>query len=177
MGDLREPYACVLERLRILERLSQFEPMPIGTPPLGLAVPGSDIDVACYSPTLEEFLTAATDVFGQEDGFATRFAEWVQPRAAIAVFRSNEWAVELFCQTIPTRQQVGVRHFLIEQRLLALEPGLRPLVLSLKRAGLKTEDAFARTLRLSNPNPYDAVLSLESLDDVSLRRIARDALA
>lgn len=77
------------------------------TVPLGLAVPGSDIDVACYSPTLEEFLTAATDVFGQEDGFATRFAEWVQPRAAIA----------------------------------------------------------------------DAVLSLESLDDVSLRRIARDALA
>jgi Domain of unknown function (DUF4269) len=150
--------------------------MPIGTPPLGLAVPGSDIDVACYSPTLEEFVAVATNAFGEEDGFATRLAEWIQPTAAVVVFRSNGWAVELFCQTVPTQQQVGVRHFLIEQRLLALEPGLRPLVLSLKRAGLKTEDAFARTLRLSPPNPYDAILSLEKLDDASLRRIARDAL-
>lgn len=168
----RENYERVVEGLGLLSRLSRFDPMLIGTPPLGLAVTDSDIDVACFSSTLDEFRSVATSEFHGQVGFATRIVEWVEPKAALVTFQSRGWTVELFCQTIATVQQVGVRHFLVEQRLLALEPALRPVVRSLKEVGFKTEAAFATALGLSH-DPYQAILGLEHLGDDELRQLVR----
>ena len=80
------------------------------------------------------------------------------------------WDIELFCQTIPTNQQWGVRHFKIEQRLLNLEPRLKKVVFHLKQNGLKTEPAFAAALGLSG-DPYSVILEIEDLNDAELAQL------
>lgn len=89
----------------------------------------------------------------------------------IVQFNAYGWDFEIFCQPIPTNSQWGVRHFRIEQRLLALSPDLRPAVSALKRSGMKTEPAFAETLGLPG-DPYVAILGLEQTDETELLAIA-----
>ena len=67
-----------------------------------------------------------------------------------------------------------MRHFRIEERLLALNPDLRPKVLELKRQGMKTEPALAKVLGLPG-DPYEAILRLEDLDDPALQAMIRAA--
>jgi Domain of unknown function (DUF4269) len=164
-------FQIVIQELDLLARLSEFDPKLIGTPPLGLAVPGSDIDVACSSDSLDAFVVATVARFGTEFKFQSRTVRWVTPHAALVTFQRSGWTVELFCQTVPTERQVGVRHFLVEQRLLELEPSLGQAVRARKQAGLSTEAAFARSLRLSEPDPFKAILDLEGLDDEELSSI------
>ncbi|NEQ97915.1 MAG: DUF4269 domain-containing protein [Cyanothece sp. SIO2G6] len=85
-------------------------------------------------------------------------------------FHAYDWDIELFCQTIPTSQQWGVRHFNLEQRLLKIEPKLRNVVLGFKQHGLKTEPAFARTLGLPG-EPYLSILELETMNDNELAHL------
>lgn len=85
----------------------------------------------------------------------------------IVQFRAHDWDIELFCQSIPTNEQWGVRHFQVEQRLLKFNPKLRSVVQQLKRDGLKTEPAFAAALGLPG-DPYESLLELEALSDDEL---------
>ena len=51
----RDPYQQVLDELGVLQALAEFEPTVIGTPPLGIDVSTSDIDVACTASDLSRF--------------------------------------------------------------------------------------------------------------------------
>jgi len=94
-------------------------------------------------------------------------------KAAVRVaFVSQGWEIELFCQAIPIQEQWGVRHFLIEKRLLELLPMLKSKVIELKQSGQKTEPAFAALLQLQG-DPYAAMLELEKLSDDELVSLAR----
>lgn len=93
-----------------------------------------------------------------------------------AAFFSHGWEIELFCQTIPCPDQWGVRHFLVEQRLLRIEPGLKATIVRLKKNGYKTEPAFAKALRLHG-DPYESILALETRDDVELANLIAIATA
>ncbi|MEM7312302.1 MAG: DUF4269 domain-containing protein [Planctomycetota bacterium] len=171
---MRVDYTKVIQDLALLDRLSEFDPMLIGTPPLGIGIDSSDIDVACSSSDVSRFKMTVTGLFGQSKGFQIRETVLQSVPAVIAGFRSHGWDIELFCQTTPTNLQWGVRHFMVEKRLLRLEPRLRKTVVELKQAGMKTEPAFAKALGLSG-KPYAAVLALEELDDVELMRLIGDS--
>ena len=74
----------------------------------------------------------------------------------------SESEVEVFAQPVPVYAQHGFRHMVIEGRLLALGGfPLRDRVRALRRAGMKTEPAFARALGLDEANPHQSVLDLE----------------
>ncbi len=166
----RPDYRRVIEELKLLSSLHEFDPRVIGTPPLGLDTYTSDIDIACSTGDLARFEEVARESFGALEAFqCSRLT--AQDQASVAArFYATGWDVEVFCQTIPTDQQWGVRHFRIEQRLLNLEPGLRPLIRRLKENGLKTEPAFAQVLKLPG-DPFRALLDLERRSDDQIRRL------
>jgi len=175
MAPERPSYRRVIESLDLLGVLAPFDPVVIGTPPLGIDVPGSDIDVACSAPDLDAFLTFVRDRFGALPRFAAEPLHGLDEPAVRAVFRHAGWEVELFCQVRPTAAQAGVRHFQVEHRLLTLAPALGPVVRDRKAAGLKTEPAFAAVLGLAG-EPYRAMLDLAALGDDELAALAATAL-
>jgi len=164
----------VVKDLRLLNRLSQFDPVLIGTPPLGLAIETSDIDIACHCAELSDFADTVAREFGQMPAFHLRTIEHLNAPSVVASLFAKGWDIELFCQALPTPAQAGVRHFHVERRLLDLAPALRPMVLRAKMQGLKTEPAFARILGLSG-DPYEAVLDLETWTDEALLELATAA--
>ncbi|MEL6965563.1 MAG: DUF4269 domain-containing protein [Pseudomonadota bacterium] len=162
----------VIDDLDLLYCLARFDPIVIGTPPLGIALESSDIDIACSASDLEQFGDVARKEFAHLRRFSLRYVEHLSEPAMLATFVSSGWEIELFCQRLRTEEQWGVRHFRVEERLLSLEPNLRREVLRLKRLGFKTEPAFAKLLQLSG-DPYEAILSLESKTDNELLEIAK----
>jgi hypothetical protein len=164
----RIPYQAVVQKLRLLEQLSAFTPVMIGTPPLGIDVATSDIDVACYSKNLDYFEMQCTQAFGAISGYSSTRTTAQTIATSIVRFSSHDWAIEIFCQPSPVEQQWGVRHFRIEQRILKLAPRVAPMIREMKEGGLKTEPAFANLLGLKG-DPYIALLDLENRTDETLR--------
>lgn len=154
-----------------MSKLAQFEPTVIGTPPLGIEIESSDIDIACTADDLEHFKSDVSAMFQSELGFSVTNIEGLPDAAVRVAFMSQDWEVELFCQALPIHEQWGVRHFLIEQRLLEVIPALKPKVIELKRSGQKTEPAFATLLKLDG-DPYAAMLTLEEFSDEELLALA-----
>ena len=153
----------------LLARLRPFGPVLVGTFPLDLTVPGSDLDIICEVPDEASFRQALAG-FASYPGYAVRPAGTAVP-AVVVSFELAGLPVEIFGQAVPTVRQYGYRHLVVEARLLALGgPALRAQALALKADGLKTEPAFARLLGLPG-NPYQALLALETEPDAALRQL------
>ncbi len=139
-----------------MEQLAAFRPMMIGTPPLGIDVATSDIDVACYSEDLNDFETRCAQAFGGLAGYSSTRATAQAIATSIIHFASHDWDVEIFCQPVPVERQWGVRHFRIEQRILTLAPRVAPMIRVMKEQGLKTEpllqgySGYRRSLRCTS---------------------------
>lgn len=172
----RPHYLDALHGVGVLSSLARFDPHVAGTPPLGLDLADSDIDVLCHAPDSKEFTLAVRAAFGNHPGFAAR--QWVSGgRPVIANFEAEGWTFELFGSRQPTEEQIGWRHFRIEQRLLLIGgEALRTLVMDERRKGLKTEPALAAVLHLSG-NPYEALLRLETWSDEALADVLSWSIA
>ena len=162
-----QSYEEALARCGVLEVLASFEPRVAGTPPLGLDLPGSDIDILCFAPNMWAFADAVWRAFSEAPGFMAK--QWVEaPRPMVASFEAAGWRIELYGEAIPVEQQRGWRHFAVERRLLALGgDGFRIAVLALRQRGMKTEPAFATALGQSG-DPYLTLLDLGEQDDETL---------
>ena len=169
-GSMRADFKTILEELDLLAHLAAYRPVVIGTPPLGIAVASSDIDIACCADDIDAFEEFADGRFGHLEEFARRNLVAHGEAAMLVSFRYGGWEIELFCQAVDVEQQWGVRHFRIEKRLLDMEPHLRGEVQALKEKGVKTEPAFATILQLAG-DPYEAVLALENLSVDALQAL------
>lgn len=169
----RLSYLDALAQSGLMEALASFDPHLAGTPPLGLDLPGSDIDVLCEVVDGEAFTRAVWTHAGQRDGFAIR--QWTgETRPIVASFEACGWPIEIFGDPRPVVRQPGWRHFMVERRLLALGgEGFRAAIMQRRRHGLKTEPAFAATLGLDG-DPYLALLELEAKPDPHLARLLKD---
>jgi len=172
--DDRPSYEDALAACGVLGVLAAFEPRVAGTPPLGLDVPGSDIDVLCFAPDAQRFTDAVWHAFADAPAFTAR--QWVDPpRAVVASFEAAGWRIELYGEAIPVERQRGWRHFAVERRLLALGGrDLQAAVLALRQRGMKTEPAFATALGLQG-DPYLALLELGEQRDEILISVLSDA--
>lgn len=133
--------------------LAPWKPTLVGTFPLGLQVEGSDLDIICEAYDLDAFVLQGQRV---RDARVTRLSIDGMP-------------VEVFAQPVPIERQLAFRHMVIEGRLLTVfGTPLRESVLALKRAGVKTEPAFAQVLGIPG-DPYSQLLTLESLSPDQLR--------
>ena len=166
----RPSYEDALAACRVLERLADFDARAAGTPPLGLDVPGSDIDVLCCAPDAHVFAAALWAAFGDAPGFT--LTQWRDPpRPVIAAFDAAGWRIEVYGEAAPVERQRGWRHFAVERRLLALGgPRFRSAVLELRHRGQKTEPAVAAALGLPG-DPYLALLELGDQNDADLRAV------
>jgi hypothetical protein len=170
MLDYRQAIDC----LRILDVLRHCDPHVAGTLPLGIDVPGSDIDILCHVVDAAAFTQLVWSAFGQQAGFSIR--QWIgDERPVIASFEAHGWAFELFGHPAPVPQQRGWRHFEVERRLLALGGApFRHAVMERRRRGAKTEPAFAGSLDLKG-DPYAALLEIHSWDDGQLSRLLAES--
>lgn len=156
---------------RILSALAPYSPTLVGTFPLGLQIEGSDLDLACTCADLDVFAGALAGL-----GFPRIERRALEPDAVVASMVVGDVEVEVFGQALPVHAQAGFRHMIVEGRLLVL--GGAPLadrVRAAKRAGLKTEPAFAAVLGLHG-DPYRAVLDLEALPSDRLAALVDRAL-
>lgn len=156
----------------LLADLAAYSPTLAGTFPLGLQIEGSDLDLLCSAPDLDDFEAALRAALARHSVRLQRLERLsLSPEASVASVAWEGPLLEIFCQAIPVCQQQGFRHMVVEGRLLvAGGPRLRERVLAAKRGGLKTEPAFASVLGLPG-DPYAALLELERWSWEELRAL------
>lgn len=164
-NELQRKAYDIISRFSILEDLSLYQPVVTGTIPIGVDVPGSDLDIICKAENLKELQIKIRSLYGMFEDFA----DHIYKDRYVACFNIDGLEIEIFGQDIPTEQQYAYRHMLIEDRILSQRDELfRNEIIRLKSSGMKTEPAFALLLGLKN-NPYEALLELEGLTDDELK--------
>ncbi|GAB4039375.1 DUF4269 domain-containing protein [Spirosoma jeollabukense] len=151
----------VLTEHQVLAKLDAFSPILVGTLPINIDIETSDLDIICYWTDRQTFTALVREKFSSEKGFRIRESLTPDREIVVANFNLEGFAIEIYGQNIPTRQQMGYRHMLIEYKLLS-ERGeaFRQEIIVLKRKGYKTEPAFGLLLGLQG-NPYVALLAYE----------------
>jgi hypothetical protein len=163
-GNRRQQRAwAVLQALDLWPTLAAFSPVLAGTIPLAIDIAGSDLDVLCkVAPDeVEQFCELLRRHYGHRASFQLTRQLIGGQDSIVSSFRYRELEVEVFGQQLPTTQQNGFRHMLVEAAVLqAGGEAWRRAVRRLKKQGLKTEPAFAKLLQLPG-DPYKALLTLE----------------
>jgi len=153
----------------LLHILRPYQPLLVGTVPIGLQQPGSDLDIVCEVHDLGSFETLVRQQFDHHPNFTLRRTERQGHASIVVGFTVGDWPVELFGQPVPSAQQPGYRHLLVEHRLLTLGgTSFRTCVQLQRAAGFKTEPAFAACLGLAD-DPYAGLLALEAYSDEELQ--------
>lgn len=166
----REAYET-LTRLNVFVFLAKYSPTLAGTIPIAVDVETSDLDILCEAHDLDEFEREATRLYGRFPGFETRRTQSRGLPASVVNFRTDRFPVQLFAQPIPVVRQRAYRHMMVEARLLGLAgEEAKEAIRSLRRAGMKTEPAFALFFRLPG-DPYEALDALADAGDGELLRI------
>lgn len=154
----------LLEQEKIAQKLTPYSGKIAGTFPLGIEVENSDIDIICEACDLTAFAARLKEAFARYP----RFSITTGSRQVVCRFAVQEFEVEIYGENRPIDEQNAWRHLQIEARILkAAGEKFRNRIISLKRAGVKTEPAFARLLQLKG-DPFEALLTLESLSDCQL---------
>ncbi|MBE9583693.1 DUF4269 domain-containing protein [Mucilaginibacter sp. JRF] len=159
-GNSRQRSAYdTLVKYHIMEVLADFNPILTGTVPIGIDIPGSDLDIICCYDSVDEF----------EDTIASNFKSFKKfnighnqdNESIIADFYADDWEIEIFGQPVPTHLQNAYRHMIIENKLLLLHgEDFRDTIIALKKEGYKTEPAFAKASGLQG-DPYQALLDMD----------------
>jgi hypothetical protein len=152
-----------LQRTELLAPLQAHHPILVGTFPIGIEVPGSDLDIICEVKDMNAFAKLAETHYRQYENYevARDEAEGGSARERIVVnFAVCGWPVEIYGENKPTVRQNGYLHMVVEDRLLRhYGESFRNLIIRLKRNGLKTEPAFAKALGLTG-DPYERLLEM-----------------
>lgn len=155
---------------RLFGLLAAFQPTLIGTYPLGLNIDTSDLDIACACSDLDAFEDATRRALAALEVDGARIERLSVP-AVVVAFAWGDIDIEISCQCVDVAEQTGFRHLVVEGQLLVLGGReLRDRVRACKRAGDKTEPAFARVLGLPG-DPYAALLELEHWSPDRLRAL------
>jgi hypothetical protein len=160
-GDARQRAAAkAVRRLKLLERLRRFRPLIVGTLPIDVHIPGSDLDVVCTIESSHRFIRLLGNEFGGQPGFSLGRIELQGHDSVACSFMSGSTPIEIVGMPVKSSQQRAYVHLMAEGELL--EKGgakARAAIRRLKRQGLKTEPAFARHFGLRG-DPYEAVARL-----------------
>src|ERR1041384_5269714 len=123
----------LLQSHAILERLHQYQPLLIGSIPIGVDIPDSDIDISCGYQHLEDFRTTLLQLFSGEDQFQLRQRHFNGFPTLIANFHIPPFPIEIFGQPIPPAKQYGYRHMMTENKWPQHRSGLLPAARTTRR--------------------------------------------
>ena len=142
----------------IIELLSEFDPILIGTIPININIENSDLDIICYWQNKTAFINKLKLLFENEKDFGIREIEINGNKSVIANFKTDYFEIEVFGQNIPSKNQNGYKHMVIEHEILQSKgESFKLEIIKLKQNGYKTEPAFAYLLGL-NGDPYIELL-------------------
>ncbi len=161
-GDPMQVDICkILQDVEVLDKLWPYDPILTGTYPIGIYLPGSDLDIACVYKKKHEFLDALKDAFKSQNNFTLKEKQIRGIESVICRFKYNGYLIEIFGQPIPAEEQYSYRHMLIEHELLKEnDETFRENIIALKKKGLSTEEAFAELLGIEG-DPYKGLLRYE----------------
>lgn len=161
-GNPRQQRAYTdLRDLKIMEVLRAYGPVLAGTVPIGIDVPGSDLDIICHVTNFDEFARIVQAHYEARPGFLLHQRVMRKEPYILAQFQGSHFEIEIFGQDRSVVQQNAYRHMLVEYRLLQTYGNdFRNRIVALKQSGIKTEPAFAQELGLEG-DPYEALLELE----------------
>ena len=149
----------ILTRNKILLNLAEFDAILVGTIPIDIDIENSDLDIICYWKDKTNFIEKLNSVFEKENDFSIREVIIDNKESIIANFKIDNFEIEVFGQNIPTKDQNGYKHMIIEHQILQSKgENFRLEIIKLKQNGYKTEPSFAFLLGLKG-HPY-----LELLD-------------
>lgn len=158
-GSLKQKRAYqVLTESNIMEILYAFDPILTGTIPIAVDIESSDLDIICCFQNAAYFKEVLHKNFSKYNGFKIRNRPTDTEETVICSFYTEHFEIEIFGQTIPTKEQNAYQHLLVEQRILEDKGEVfRQKVIDLKKEGYKTEPAFCLLLGLTG-DPYEALL-------------------
>ncbi|WP_299277154.1 DUF4269 domain-containing protein [uncultured Psychroserpens sp.] len=161
-GNPRQQNAYkVLKALKILERLSQYNPVLSGTIPIEIDIPSSDLDIICQCEDHQEFSLNISSLYGDKKGFQKQTDYYDGIESTVVKFQEESFKIEIFAQNKPVLQQNAYKHMIIEYKILKTKGlAFRDKIIALKKEGYKTEPAFAKLLGLKG-DPYKALLKVE----------------
>jgi hypothetical protein len=145
----------------LMQKLSQYDPVLVGTFPLDIQVSTSDIDLVCHVKDLAGFRDFLIDSFGKYPHFEIRHLTRFDPPAVVAGFSVGGQEIEIFGQDKPSDLQMGYLHLVVEHQIL-LQYGqtFKDKVIQLKASGMKTEPAFCQLLGIMG-DPYVELLKYD----------------
>ncbi len=167
VGNLRQVKSFkILKEINIFNILKEFNPILVGTIPIGIDIEKSDLDIVCQInlENKENFKDITIKHFSQLKKFKIT-DKFLNDRIIIINFFIDNIEIEIYASNLISTETNGYRHMIIEDRILNYA-GLKfkEMIIDLKRNGVKTEPAFAKLLNL-NGNPYEELLNLEFLTD------------
>ena len=148
----------LLSEHHVLSNIAEFDPILVGTIPINIHTENSDLDIICYWKNKSTFIEKLFSVFGRQTKFSLRETTINDEETVIANFKIADFEIEIFGQNIPTQNQNGYKHMVIQNQILQSKgEDFRQRIIQLKKAGYKTEPAFCKLLDIQN-YPYRALL-------------------
>ena len=160
----------------ICSPLQQFDAVQVGSFPIGVDVPGSDVDIVCCFADQLAFIEYVNHHFSHFGGYVQKMVTSRGVESVVCRFVAFGANIEIFAQKTPVRLQYAWRHMVVEERLLRLGGvEFRNRVMALRKAGMKTEQAFASALQLQGDS-YEAINTLcDATDHHLISLISRAA--
>lgn len=157
-NEIQKKAYGLINKSKIIDILSEFNPVLVGTIPINISIEGSDLDIICYWSNKDKFRQTLEQHFSAYQDFFIRETVKQEKPTIICSFKTDDFPIEIFGQNIPTHEQNGYKHMIAEYFILK-EKGetFRHQIIDLKKQGIKTEPAFAQLLGITD-NAYQALL-------------------
>jgi len=161
-GNQRQQKAFkTVTELNIFEKLKAFNPILVGTIPIEIDLPESDLDIICECSNHTNFSKTIIKLFNKKESFNVSTYNFKEEKVTVAKFKFNNFDFEIFAQNLPTEKQDAYKHMLIEYQILNNnDSAFKEKIIALKTKGIKTEPAFAQLLQLKG-DPYIELLKIE----------------
>ncbi len=167
----RRAYTLLVET-DIFRILNKYNPILVGTFPIGIDIAGSDLDIICQAQDLISFQKLVQKHYGDYP----LFSDHLKKDTYVAGFEYSSMPFEIYATSEPSLQQYGYRHMVIEYRIMNIaREGFREKIIGLKKNGYKTEPAFGKLLDMSEP--YSELLLLENLSDETLKEFITERIS
>lgn len=137
-----------LQNSRILEKLKSFNPLVVGTFPLGLNTANSDIDICIEFQNENDFVDSSNKFFSDFKNYQLSSVQINSGSAILVKFTFENINYEIIGQHISSNKQIAFQHFQVEEKILKYAQ-CQSEILKLRSKGLKTEPAFAKYLCLT----------------------------
>lgn len=153
-----------IESSKVLVKLQEFDPLVLGTFPLGLQNAESDIDISVNVNDLKAFQNQMIREFRSYPEFHIWQGDVDSQDACSVSFLHQEKRFEVFAQAKESIMQNSAIHFFAEEKILKYASAKKTeLILKLRQAGKKTEPAFAEALMIKDQDAYEVMLKLAKL--------------